>query len=197
MNQKITNVFDKYSGNLSLKDARKEGILPMTLDRLVKADEIEKVAPGFYVMKDTFIDELYLAQSMYPKGIFSHETVLDISQIGTYIPQKINMMFPKGYHVPKERLEKYAIHPHYTTKETYELGLTERESFYGNKIIIYDLERTLCDMWNSRYKASAEVKQEALKEYMSSPNRDTNKLRKYMQTLKSPKEMKAYMVPLY
>jgi hypothetical protein len=41
----------------------------MTLDRLVKADEIEKVEPGVYVMKDTFIDELCLAQSMYSKGI--------------------------------------------------------------------------------------------------------------------------------
>ncbi|WP_368264456.1 type IV toxin-antitoxin system AbiEi family antitoxin domain-containing protein [Enterococcus innesii] len=197
MNQKVFNAFEKYGGNLSLKDARKEGILPMTLDRLVKSKQIEKVAPGFYAMKDTFIDELYLAQSVYSKGVFSHETALDIYQVGTYIPKKLNMTFPKGYNVPKDRLEKYAIQPHYTTKETFELGLTEAESFYGNKIVLYDLERTLCDMWNSRYTASAEVKQEALKEYMNSPSRNTSKLRKYMQILKSSKEMSAYMVPLY
>lgn len=197
MNQKVFNAFEKYGGNLSLKDARKEGILSMTLDRLVKSKQIEKVAPGFYAMKDTFIDELYLAQSVYSKGVFSHETALDIYQVGTYIPKKLNMTFPKGYNVPKDRLEKYAIQPHYTTKETFELGLTETESFYGNKIVLYDLERTLCDIWNSRYKASAEVKQEALKEYMNSPSRNTGKLRKYMRILKSTKEMSAYMVPLY
>jgi predicted transcriptional regulator of viral defense system len=197
LNRKVGDIFEKYGGNLSLKDARKEGILPMTLDRLVKSDKIEKIAPGFYAEKDTFIDELYLAQSIYSKGIFSHETALGIYQVGTYIPKKINMTFPKGYNVPKKRLDHYAIQPHYTTKETFELGLTETESFYGKKIVIYDLERTLCDMWNSRYKASPEVKQEALKEYMNSANRDTNKLRKYMQILKSPKEMNAYMVPLY
>jgi len=197
LNQKVADALEKYGGNLSLKDARKEGILPMTLDRLVKSKQIEKVAPGFYAMKDTFIDELYLAQSVYSKGVFSHETALDIYQVGTYIPKKLNMTFPKGYNVPKDRLEKYAIQPHYTTKETFELGLTETESFYGNKIVLYDLERTLCDMWNSRYTASAEVKQEALKEYMNSPSRNTSKLRKYMQILKSPKEMSAYMVPLY
>ena len=119
MNQKVADALEKYGGNLSLKDARKEGILPMTLDRLVKSKQIEKVAPGFYAMKDTFIDELYLAQSVYSKGVFSHETALDIYQVGTYIPKKLNMTFPKGYNVPKDRLEKYAIQPHYTTKETF------------------------------------------------------------------------------
>ena len=52
-------------------------------------------------------------------------------------------------------------------------------------------------MWNPRYKASVEVKQEALKEYMTSTSRNTNKLRRYMDILKSPKEMTLYMLPLY
>lgn len=62
--------FDKHNGNLSLKDARSEGLSPMTLDRL--AERINrKVAPGFYTLKDAFVDELYLAQSIYSRGIFS------------------------------------------------------------------------------------------------------------------------------
>ncbi|EHM35499.1 putative transcriptional regulator [Enterococcus faecium] len=169
----------------------------MTLDRLAEKDKIEKVAPGFYTLKDAFVDELYLAQSIYSRGIFSHETALDLFQVGTYIPKKINMMFPKGYNVSKEKLDQYAIQPHYTNKENFDLGVTETESFYGNKILVYDLERTLCDMWNPRYKASVEVKQEALKEYMTSTSRNTNKLRRYMDILKSPKEMTLYMLPLY
>lgn len=197
MKKELRMIFDKYGGNLSLKDARKEGVSAMTLDRLADSDIIEKAAPGFYVQKDAFIDELYLAQSIYTRGIFSHETALDLYQVGTYIPKKVNMMFPKGYNVSKQKLNSYAIQPHYTNKENFELGMTEAESFYGNKIIVYDLERTLCDMWNPRYKGSVEVKQEALKEYMQSSTRDTNKLRKYMQLLNAPKEMTLYMLPLY
>ncbi|WP_195435903.1 type IV toxin-antitoxin system AbiEi family antitoxin domain-containing protein [Enterococcus hirae] len=197
MKDKIQCIFDKHNGNLSLKDARSEGLSPMTLDRLAEKDKIEKVAPGFYTLKEAFVDELYLAQSIYSRGIFSHETALDLFQVGTYIPKKINMMFPKGYNVSKEKLDEYAIQPHYTNKENFDLGITETESFYGNNILVYDLERTLCDMWNPRYKASVEVKQEALKEYMTSTSRNTNKLRRYMDILKSPKEMTLYMLPLY
>lgn len=61
-------------------------------------------------------------------------------------------MFPKGYNVSKEKLDQYAIQPHYTNKENFDLGVTETESFYGNKILVYDLERTLCDMWNQDTK---------------------------------------------
>lgn len=73
----------------------------------------------------------------------------------------------------------------------------KQKAFTAIKFLVYDLERTLCDMWNPRYKASVEVKQEALKEYMTSTSRNTNKLRRYMDILKSPKEMTLYMLPLY
>lgn len=71
MKDKIQCIFDKHNGNLSLKDARSEGLSPMTLDRLAEKDKIEKVAPGFYTLKEAFVDELYLAQSIYSRGIFS------------------------------------------------------------------------------------------------------------------------------
>lgn len=47
MKDKVKCIFEKYNGNLSLKDARNEGLSPMTLDRLAEKDKIEKIASGF------------------------------------------------------------------------------------------------------------------------------------------------------
>lgn len=55
MKDKVKCIFEKYNGNLSLKDARNEGLSPMTLDRLAEKDKIEKIASGFYTLKDSFV----------------------------------------------------------------------------------------------------------------------------------------------
>lgn len=197
MRDKIQCIFDKHNGNLSLKDARGERLSPTVLDRLAERDKIEKVALGFYILKEAFVDGLYLAQSIYSRRVFSHETALDLFQVGTYIPKKISMMLPRGHNVSKEKLDEYAIQLRYTSKENFDLGTAEAESLYGNKVLVYDLERTLYDTWNPRYKASIEVKQKVLKEYMTNTSRNTNKLRKYMGILESLKGMALCTSPLY
>ncbi len=70
MKDKIQCIFDKHNGNLSLKDARSEGLSPMTLDRLAEKDKIEKVAPGFYTLKDAFVDDCISLRVSIPEGFF-------------------------------------------------------------------------------------------------------------------------------
>lgn len=197
MKSDLVALFNQHAGNLSLADAKIKGFDAKSLDRLVKRKKLEKVAPGFYIRPGTMTDDLYLAQSIYKRGVFSHETALDIFQLSTNLPNEIHMTFPKGYNVSKFKFEKYNIRSHYSADPYYLIGIETAESFYGNKIVVYDKERTICDMWNARYKTNVEVKEQALKEYMESSDRDMTKLRQYMSILPVSKEMKMFLKALY
>lgn len=197
MKSDLAELFDQHAGNLSLTDAKIKGFNAKSLDRLVKRKELEKVAPGFYIRPGIMIDDLYLVQSIYKRGVFSHETALDIFQLSTNLPNEIHMTFPKGYNVSKSKFEKYNIRSHYSVDLYYSIGIETSESFYGNKILVYDKERTICDMWNARYKTNVEIKEQALKEYMESSDRDMIKLRQYMSILPVSKEMKMFLKALY
>lgn len=197
MKKELLIYFNKHAGNLSLTDAKSYGFDAKYLDLLVEKNKLIKEAPGFYVLPDAMVDYLYMVQSIYKRGVFSHETALDMYQLSTNLPSHFHMTFPKGYHSRKERLDEYMIQPHYSSKPYFELGLTTTTSFHGNKIMIYDQERTLCDMWNSRYPANIEVKEDALKDYMNSRSRDTQKLRTYMEKLPVSKDMHYFMKALY
>lgn len=197
MKEQLKELFNQYAGNLSLSDAKKNGVQATTLDRLVLKGELLKEGPGFYVLPKSMVDELYLAQSIFKRGIISHETALDLYQLSTNIPNEIQLTFPKGYNIKRARVEQFFIRPHYSEKKYYSLGVQKIESFYGNLLTAYDQERTLCDMWHSRYRASDEVREEALKDYMRSSNRDIPKLQFYMDILPVSKEMSYYMRALY
>ncbi|MDT2227887.1 type IV toxin-antitoxin system AbiEi family antitoxin domain-containing protein [Enterococcus faecalis] len=197
MKSEISKLFEQKGGNLSLSDAKKERISASTLDRYVATQELIKEAPGFYVLPESMIDELYLAQSVYKRGVFSHDTALDLYQLSTNLPNGIHMTFPKGYNPNTQNVRKYDIYPHYTSKLYYPLGICKVSTFYGNEVLAYDKERTLCDMWNSWYKANSEVREQALRDYMASAERDTVKLRKYMNLLPVSKEMKMFLKALY
>lgn len=195
---KVEVLLEQRDGNLSMKEARKCGIAATTVQRMVKSGALIKIDRGFYVADGHAIDELFLLQQRYTRGIFSHETTLDIYQLSTNMPKYIHLTFPKGYNVDRSVTKEQQVKFHFVDKEIYELGRVKGESFQGNPIWMYDKERTLCDIWNPRYyNISHEMKLGALIDYMEDSKRDTGKLRDYMRKLNVEKEMKYHIQSLY
>ncbi|EPI03701.1 hypothetical protein D920_00286 [Enterococcus faecalis 13-SD-W-01] len=197
INDKLKKLLEKRDGNLSMKEARKEGIAATTVQRMVQKGQLIKMERGYYVADGHGFDDLYYLQQRFSKGIFSHETTLDIYQLSTNMPKFIHLTFPQGYNVDRTILKEQQLQFHFVKKEVYQLGKIKGTTFQGNPIWMYDKERTLCDIWNPRYSIEHEMKLEALKEYMSEPTRDPSKLRNYMTRLTVEKEMKYYMQSLY
>lgn len=197
MKDKLRQLLDKRDGNLSMKEARAEGIAAETVQRLVKTGELLKISRGYYVFDGHGIDELYMVQSRFSRGIFSHETALDLYSLSTIIPQKIHLSVPANYHIQSKNLEEEFVRIHKVKNEFYELGVAEILSYQGNPIRVYNKERTLCDMWNPRYNAPFETKLDALKDYMREKDRDPIKLREYREKLNVDPKMAIYMEALY
>jgi predicted transcriptional regulator of viral defense system len=197
LKDKLFQLLEKRDGNLSMKEARAEGIAATTVQRLVESGKLLKISRGYYVLDGHGVDELFMVQSRFSKGVFSHETALDLYSLSTNIPKKIHLSVPSNYHIQKKSLEEEFVHIHKVKNEFFELGMIEIDSYQGNPIKVYDKERTICDMWNPRYNAAFETKLNALKDYMREEDRDPIKLRAYREQLNVDPRLAIYMEALY
>lgn len=183
MNQKgtIYQLLEKRKGTLSRKEALSEGIHPQTLKRMLDSGELYSPIPGIVVQKDQLEDTYYSRQQIFTKGIYSLETALVLHDLADLIPNYYVMTFPRGYRNPN--LSKYHIRSVYTSKEVYELGMEERLSSQGNPIKVYNVERTLCDVWNPKNKMDIGLKTQAVKAYLKHPQRKPFLLPSYLKKL--------------
>lgn len=75
------------------------------------------------------------------------------------------MTFPKGYNAPSLKQESIIIRR--VIPDNYSFGIIEIKSPSGNPIMIYDLERTLCDIVRGS-GSDIQVVNEAMKRYAAS-----------------------------
>ncbi len=137
-----------------------------------------------------------LWRKKYERGIISHITALDLYDLTDMIPRQIDLTVPYGYHVSEKGLKEFAVELHYSKAEWYELGKIEIKSRYGNPVIAYDPERTLCDIWNPWYNVEDEIKVKAIKNYMESDRKNLRKLNEYRRILPTDKTMRSYIMAL-
>ncbi len=192
----VYKLLEEFNGTLALKDAKKAGISPVTIKRMVDRGELDREYPGFFTLPGQFPDELFMAHKKYERGIISHITALDLYDLTDMIPRQIDLTVPYGYHVSEKGLKEFAVELHYTKAEWYELGKIEIKSRYGNPIIAYDTERTLCDIWNPWYTVEDEIKVKAIKNYMESDRKNLRKLNEYRRILPTDKTMRSYIMAL-
>lgn len=186
----------KRHGNLSYKDARKNGFYDKQLYRFSLNRDLQFIDKGFYLDSKSGLDDLYYYQHRFSKGIFSHETTLNFYQLSTHIPKLTHMTFPAGYNVDRTFFNDNYIAPHFVSKGVYNLGIIEKLSICGNPIACYDMERTLCDIWNPKFTFDNEMKINALKDYMQHPEKNLPKLIDYMRQLPVSNEMRSYLTAL-
>lgn len=194
MSKRLDELLNLRDGNLSMKEARSRGISASTVQSYVKSGKLISIERGFYVLDGHGIDELFLQQNRYSRGIFSYETALDIHQLSENMPSAIHLTFPKGYNVNRKEVRMQNLKLHFAPKDVFELGKVKGLSFQDNVIHLYDMERTLCDIWSPRFDMAYDLKLEALKNYMARKDKDPGKLSLYMEKLPVSKEMKVHVL---
>ncbi|MGF7099319.1 hypothetical protein M2141_001440 [Lachnospiraceae bacterium PH5-48] len=105
--------------------------------------------------------------------------------------QRIEVTVPKGYNAV--HLRKKHIKVRTMKDELYEMGTTMVESGYGNMIIVYDQERTICDTIINRKKMDVQIFQAAIKEYMAVSDRKLQALVRYAEKLGVRDEVMKYV----
>lgn len=81
----------------------------------------------------------------------------------------------------------------YASKETYELGVCEVASSSGNRVRVYDKERSICNLIMDRNKVEVQNFQTAIKEYMSLKDKKISRLIEYAEKLGIRDEVMKYV----
>ncbi len=190
-NKKIKELLEaSKDGMITAAQVTKAGLHRSVLKELVKSGEIYRFGRGLYVKSSAWEDDFYLLQSKYGRGIYSHDTALYLLGYTDRTPVKYTMTFPKGYNTSSLKQENLIVKR--VVLENYEFGIIEIKSPSGNKIRVYDLERTLCDILRGN-GSDVQIVGEAMKRYAASKKKNIHKLMQYADQLRVKSKIIRYM----
>ena len=184
---KIEKIFNINGGYITREDIDKAEISSWFLSDFVRKNKLIKVAPGYYASESYFADDYYVLQRRYPKFIFSDMSALYLHHLTDKIPTDIEVVAPQGYHPFRNRIDNLSIR-RISNDEVYNLGITEIETPFGNKVRVYDEERTICDVIKYRDRYDGETFIKAIKFYKRKTNNQT-KLFKYAKMMNIEKKV--------
>jgi hypothetical protein len=186
--EKIIEIAKGNKGVLLTSQVTAANISRAALIRLVNEEVIFPVQRGIYVTEDGFVDDFYLLQARFPKGIYSHETSLYLQGFSDRAPIIPIMTFRYGTSTTRMKGELKPV----IVSSNLDLGETEIEH-NGMKLVVYDIERTFIDMLKPKYDTDFEQFIPALKQYANSKEKDINKLFQYAQYFGLEVEMQKYI----
>ncbi|MCI9247265.1 MAG: abortive phage infection protein [Clostridia bacterium] len=189
--QKVEKLLRKNNGIIETYQVEELGINNKVLTRMIEKGLIERVARGIYIGTDTLEDSYFITQVICKKGIFSHETALYFHDLCDRTPMKYQLTIPSFYNTKLLKDKNYQFF--YLKDELYEIGITEMKTPYGNKVKIYDLERTICDIIRNKKKIEIALFTDSMKRYVERKDRNSIKLHKYAQLFNIENEVRKYL----
>lgn len=184
-------IAETNGGIITTSKAAEEGISRATLSVLATNKKIQRIANGQYILENDLQDELFSIGLRSDKIIFSHETALFLHGISDRTPFEHTITAPSGStpsYAIKEQCKIYFVKP-----ELFELGKTTLKTAFGNEVVAYDLERTICDIVRSRNKVGTETFLSALKLYAERPDKNLNRLNDYAKQLRISNVLRKYL----
>ena len=176
----VMNLLKENNGIVESKQLTEAVIDGKILQRLEQSGEIERVGRGLYIDSSHMADDYLVTQYRCKKGVYSHETALFLHDLSDRTPFQLMLTIPNGFNTRllKDK-EKYRFF--YIKKELHEIGKMTLTSPYGNEIVVYNKERTICDCLRKKEKLDTDLVLTAVKQYMKEPGGDFARLLQYAE----------------
>jgi predicted transcriptional regulator of viral defense system len=187
----LDKLIEDGNGYLMTSQATDKGISKWFLSEYAKKRKLEKVAQGVYLSEDAWLDELYLLSLRNHKMFFSQETALYLHGLMEREPRYICVTVKSGYNA--SHLRKNGIKVYQCKSELYELGASVIETNYGNKVAVYDMERTICDIIRDKATMDIQVFSYAMKEYMTNPKKNLHNMMEYASKMNIEEKVRTYV----
>lgn len=176
--EKLLLLSERKNGHLQSKELIADGFSKYDIAQFVKNGLLERVSRGNYVFADTLNDEFKLIQQNNSKMIFSNETALYLHDLTGRFPSVFTVTTESGYHLRNKNLKIYYVKP-----ELLHLGMIEKENYFGNQVLVYDKERTICDIIKNKNRIEQQVYIEGLQNYFLKGKPELKKLARYAKKM--------------
>lgn len=170
----LERMANENNGILRLEDSTLIGISKTYFLELMKKKGYEQVARGIYLMPDAWEDSMYVLQMRYKEVVFSHETALYLLDLADREPLQYTVTLKQGYN--PRNLTKQGVKVYTVKKDWYAMGIVEVQSPMGHLLRVYNMERTLCDIFRGHSQVEIQDKQTAIKEYVRQRKKDIPRL---------------------
>jgi hypothetical protein len=161
---------------LGYKDLADAGLTRREFDRLIDAEEYERIAPGQFLRAgatdDTTAAWMAIAAKR-PQATLCLLTALSIHDLTDEIPTRSNIAIPRGM----KPLTAWSapISWHHFDAATFDIGRTEYALPGGRTIGLYSGERTIIDLFRLSHEWGSDLAIDALKRWLrvkgNSPSR--------------------------
>ncbi|TPF93770.1 type IV toxin-antitoxin system AbiEi family antitoxin domain-containing protein [Bifidobacterium sp. UTBIF-78] len=185
------SVLEEHMGYLLVSEMERRGVSRTAISRFVHEAKLEKAAKGLYVSPNAESDPLFELQYRYPKAIFSHETALFLLGEGERIPLTPTITLPQSAGTARLKNEDVTVRK--VSDNRFLIGLSSAITMFGHTVRVYDLERTICDLFRSRSTVDPQDLQSAFQNYMRSAHTDLAKLMNYAREFRLVNVMRPYL----
>ncbi|MBM4176546.1 MAG: Abortive infection protein AbiEi [Ignavibacteria bacterium] len=191
--KEIIKIFEKHKGYARMKELRNQKIHPRKITKAISEGIIEKIKPGLYKLVNYPWDENGSFADVCKsnkKAVICLTSASSYYELTTFNPSYITVAVP--HNSPGFKLEYPPIQVYYFPHKYYETGIIQVETKSGI-IRIYNLEKTICDLFRYRTKIGDDIVIESLKSYLELKKRDINKLFEFAETLSVKEKMLPYV----
>ena len=122
--------------------------------------------------------------------VYSHESALYLHNLMEREPEKYTVTVRYGYNAT--HLRNKGIKVTTAKDEFFNLGISSAMTVFGNRVTVYDKERTICDIVRNKEKMDIQVFQTAMKEYMKSNDKKIPILMQYATQLGIESKIRFY-----
>lgn len=184
------SVLKEHMGYLPVSEMERRGVSRTEISRFVREAKLEKAAKGLYVSPNAESDPLFELQYRYPKAIFRMKLRCSCLERGR-APLTPTITLPQSSGTARLKNEDVTVRK--VADNRFTIGLASAITMFGHTVRVYDLERTICDLFRSRSTADPQDLQSAFQNYMRSAHTDLVKLMNYAREFRLVNVMRPYL----
>ena len=190
MNRKdIIETLQKQGGFMTTSEVKSRGDYEH-LRRATADGTLMRIRQGVYAETSALANNMIDVQRIVPYGVLCLYSAFAHYGLSTHVPAATCIAIDAKR---KVRLPEYPpIDLYYWKKENLEFGVVEKE-ISGYKVLITDMERSVCDAVKYRNKIGLDVCGEVIDSYLKNENRNITLLHEYAGRLRVKNTLIKYL----
>lgn len=189
----VINFMESHNGYATMGEFKDAGIHTRKIRDALDKQVLIKIKPGLYKLKDYPRDEFESFIDIHTankNAVICLASALAYHELTTFSPSKVDVAVPNN--TDKFELIYPPIKVYYFRDRIYHAGVETVGRDYGC-FKVYNMPKTVCDMFRYRNKLGEDLAMEGLQNYLKRPDRNLNELASYMSICRVKSVMKPYV----
>lgn len=183
-------LFNQHHYIMTTADLTKAKLYYADIKQLLDEGFIERVRRGYYHwIDDQGESEIVIINSLFPDAVLCMETALFYYKYSDRNPAEWSFAIDRNVSKQRTNIDYPFIKTYRVEPKLVALGETEGE-IDGQKVRIYDRDRTICDVLRNMNKMDKEIFNKAIQGYVKDPKKNVPSLMEYAKVLRVQRKVK-------